>query len=78
MRGRRGVADRRITESYCLIGTRVGKHDAPDSSGLKLRPCGGNASAPAGQRSMPGGEFRGVGDVEFVDLLVDLGGREAG
>ena len=43
-----------------------------------MRKRYGQAGARRGARSMPGGEFRGVGYVEFVDLVVDLVGREAG
>ena len=77
MRGRSGVANRRIAEGCCVtvIRTRGRKHIAPDSSGLKRRPSGWSAARGP---STPGGEFRGVGYVEFVDLVVDLVGREAG
>jgi hypothetical protein len=74
--GRSGVANRRSAEGCCVtvIRTRGRKHIAPDSSGLHTRVAGARRAA----RSTLGGEFRGVGYVEFVDLVVDLVGREAG
>ena len=83
MRGRSGVADRRITESYCVtvnsvvIRVKALSQSVPRDTASVASHSGWSA-APGWTKSTFAGEFRGVGHVEFVDLVVDLVGREAG
>ncbi len=84
MCGRSGVANRRIAESYCVtvnsvvIGVKALSQSVPRDTASVGFPFWLERGAPGWTKSTFAGEFRGVGHVEFVDLMVDLGRREAG
>lgn len=84
MRGRSGVANRGIPEGCCItvnavvIGVKALSQSVLRDTASVGFPFWLERGAPGWTKSTFAGEFRGVGHVEFVDLVVDLGGRETG